>query len=223
MNITDLFECPDRGESVQRRTGPLLPEERAKARDVRRLGSCIRCSILKTSCGLGSPCQQCLKSRRLFIPCVRGHMEDLDLIIDGLPFRHLLSQAEKPNTATTLQELDLLATQQSLLGDNESIRRYFIEASPSLEWARNTTRFIVATSQYLRGSTEYQDLGGSLQKKLLRKLSELAHSRDQTLGEWWMLYNLTAVLLAAWQHFRPLLHMLEIEFHECCRSACWCL
>lgn len=58
---------------VGRRRGPLLPEQRKQASEIRKLRACLRCKFLKKTCDKGEPCAGCQPSHaRLWqVPCTR--------------------------------------------------------------------------------------------------------------------------------------------------------
>lgn len=66
-------------KKIGRRNGPLKPEQRKQACEIRKLGACIRCKLLKKTCGTGEPCDGCKKKHeRLWaVPCTRTPIEDM--------------------------------------------------------------------------------------------------------------------------------------------------
>ncbi|KAL8863192.1 MAG: hypothetical protein Q9178_000567 [Gyalolechia marmorata] len=66
-------------KKVGRRKGPLRPDQRKQASEIRKLGACLRCKFLKKTCDKGEPCQGCLPSHaRLWqVPCTRIDIKDI--------------------------------------------------------------------------------------------------------------------------------------------------
>ncbi|KAG5970033.1 hypothetical protein E4U58_000796 [Claviceps cyperi] len=66
-------------KKVGRRKGPLLPEQRKQASEIRKLRACLRCKFLKKTCDKGEPCAGCQPSHaRLWqVPCTRVDIKDL--------------------------------------------------------------------------------------------------------------------------------------------------
>ncbi|KAL9103108.1 MAG: hypothetical protein Q9163_001819 [Psora crenata] len=64
---------------VGRRKGPLRPDQRKQACEIRKLGACLRCKFLKKTCDKGEPCQGCLPSHaRLWqVPCTRIDIKEI--------------------------------------------------------------------------------------------------------------------------------------------------
>ncbi|RDL39598.1 uncharacterized protein BP5553_03938 [Venustampulla echinocandica] len=64
---------------VGRRRGPLLPEQRKQAGEIRKLRACLRCKFLKKTCDKGEPCAGCQPSHaRLWqVPCTRIDIKDI--------------------------------------------------------------------------------------------------------------------------------------------------
>ncbi|KAG9247262.1 hypothetical protein BJ878DRAFT_532690 [Calycina marina] len=65
---------------VGRRRGPLLPEQRKQASEIRKLRACLRCKFLKKTCDKGEPCAGCQPSHaRLWqVPCTRIDIKDIN-------------------------------------------------------------------------------------------------------------------------------------------------
>jgi hypothetical protein len=71
---------PDPGEKrVGRRKGPLRPEQRKQASEIRKLRACLRCKFLKKTCDKGDPCSGCRPSHaRLWqVPCTRIDIKEI--------------------------------------------------------------------------------------------------------------------------------------------------
>lgn len=64
---------------IGRRTGPLKPEQRQSAHEIRKLRACLRCKFLKKTCDKGEPCGGCRPSHaRLWqVPCTRMDIKDI--------------------------------------------------------------------------------------------------------------------------------------------------
>ena len=64
---------------VGRRKGPLRPEQRKQAGEIRKLGACLRCKFLKKTCDKGEPCAGCQPShaRLWVVPCTRIDIKEL--------------------------------------------------------------------------------------------------------------------------------------------------
>jgi len=64
---------------VGRRRGPLRPDQRQQAHEIRKLGACLRCKFLKKTCDKGDPCGGCQPSHaRLWqVPCTRIDIKDI--------------------------------------------------------------------------------------------------------------------------------------------------
>ena len=70
-------------KKVGRRRGPLLPEQRKQASEIRKLRACLRCKFLKKTCDKGEPCAGCQPSHaRLWqVPCTRIDIKDIGYFI----------------------------------------------------------------------------------------------------------------------------------------------
>jgi hypothetical protein len=66
-------------KKVGRRRGPLLPEQRKQASEIRKLRACLRCKFLKKTCDKGEPCGGCQPAHaRLWqVPCTRIDIKDI--------------------------------------------------------------------------------------------------------------------------------------------------
>ncbi|KAJ9657188.1 hypothetical protein H2201_008269 [Coniosporium apollinis] len=64
---------------VGRRRGPLRPDQRQQAHEIRKLRACLRCKFLKKTCDKGDPCAGCQPSHaRLWqVPCTRVDIKDI--------------------------------------------------------------------------------------------------------------------------------------------------
>lgn len=64
---------------VGRRRGPLRPDQRQQAHEIRKLRACLRCKFLKKTCDKGDPCGGCRPSHaRLWqVPCTRIDIKDI--------------------------------------------------------------------------------------------------------------------------------------------------
>lgn len=68
---------------VGRRRGPLKPEQRQSAHEIRKLRACLRCKFLKKVCDKGDPCTGCQPSHaRLWqVPCTRIDIKDINYFL----------------------------------------------------------------------------------------------------------------------------------------------
>lgn len=68
---------------VGRRRGPLRPEQRISAGEIRKLRACLRCKFLKKTCDKGDPCAGCQPSHaRLWqVPCTRIDIKDIGYFV----------------------------------------------------------------------------------------------------------------------------------------------
>jgi hypothetical protein len=66
-------------KKVGRRQGPLRPDQRKQASEIRKLRACLRCKFLKKTCDKGQPCGGCQPSHaRLWqVPCTRIDIKDI--------------------------------------------------------------------------------------------------------------------------------------------------
>ncbi|WPG97569.1 Hypothetical protein R9X50_00034600 [Acrodontium crateriforme] len=66
-------------KKVGRRRGPLRPDQRQQAHEIRKLRACLRCKFLKKTCDKGEPCGGCRPSHaRLWqVPCTRLDIKDI--------------------------------------------------------------------------------------------------------------------------------------------------
>lgn len=76
---TNPKEKGDTEKKVGRRKGPLRPEQRKQASEIRKLRACLRCKFLKKTCDTGEPCAGCQPSHaRLWqVPCTRIDIKDI--------------------------------------------------------------------------------------------------------------------------------------------------
>ncbi|KAL8392298.1 hypothetical protein RB595_002479 [Gaeumannomyces hyphopodioides] len=67
-------------KKVGRRKGPLRPDQRKQASEIRKLRACLRCKFLKKTCDKGEPCAGCKPSHaRLWqVPCTRIDIKDVN-------------------------------------------------------------------------------------------------------------------------------------------------
>ena len=74
---------------VGRRKGPLRPEQRKQASEIRKLRACLRCKFLKKTCDKGEPCAGCRPSHaRLWqVPCTRIDIKEIGYFLKGLEVR----------------------------------------------------------------------------------------------------------------------------------------
>ena len=79
---------------VGRRKGPLRPEQRKQASEIRKLRACLRCKFLKKTCDKGEPCAGCQPSHaRLWqVPCTRIDIKEIGYFLKDWKFdyeRHI--------------------------------------------------------------------------------------------------------------------------------------
>ena len=69
----------DAEKKVGRRKGPLNPDQRKQANEIRKLRACLRCKFLKKTCDKGEPCNGCQPSHaRLWqVPCTRIDIKEI--------------------------------------------------------------------------------------------------------------------------------------------------
>lgn len=69
----------DTEKRVGRRRGPLPPERRKQAHEIRKLRACLRCKFLKKTCDKGEPCAGCqpAHARLWVVPCTRIDIKDV--------------------------------------------------------------------------------------------------------------------------------------------------
>ena len=72
-------------KKVGRRRGPLLPEQRKQASEIRNLRACLRCKFLRKTCDKGEPCAGCQPSHaRLWqVPCTRIDIKEMGYFLRG--------------------------------------------------------------------------------------------------------------------------------------------
>ncbi|ETN46056.1 uncharacterized protein HMPREF1541_00239 [Cyphellophora europaea CBS 101466] len=85
---------PDTEKRVGRRKGPLRPEQRKQASEIRKLRACLRCKFLKKTCDKGEPCAGCRPSHaRLWqVPCTRIDIKEIGYFLKDWKFdyeRHI--------------------------------------------------------------------------------------------------------------------------------------
>lgn len=70
---------PETEKRVGRRKGPLRPDQRKQASEIRKLRACLRCKFLKKTCDKGEPCAGCQPSHaRLWqVPCTRIDIKEI--------------------------------------------------------------------------------------------------------------------------------------------------
>ncbi|KAL9621170.1 MAG: hypothetical protein Q9160_004421 [Pyrenula sp. 1 TL-2023] len=71
---------------VGRRKGPLRPEQRRQAQEIRKSQKCIRCKFLLKTCDKGNPCDGCKSkshARPWTVPCTRTTIRDLGYFLRG--------------------------------------------------------------------------------------------------------------------------------------------
>lgn len=79
---------PDTEKRVGRRKGPLRPDQRKQASEIRKLRACLRCKFLKKTCDKGEPCAGCQPSHaRLWqVPCTRIDIKEIGYFLKDCKF-----------------------------------------------------------------------------------------------------------------------------------------
>ncbi|PGH27309.1 hypothetical protein AJ80_01019 [Polytolypa hystricis UAMH7299] len=70
---------PEGEKRIGKRKGPLKPDQRKQASEIRKLRACLRCKFLKKTCDKGEPCAGCQPSHaRLWqVPCTRIDIKEI--------------------------------------------------------------------------------------------------------------------------------------------------
>lgn len=70
---------PETEKRIGKRKGPLKPDQRKQASEIRKLRACLRCKFLKKTCDKGEPCGGCQPSHaRLWqVPCTRIDIKEI--------------------------------------------------------------------------------------------------------------------------------------------------
>ncbi|RMZ83874.1 hypothetical protein DV737_g1441, partial [Chaetothyriales sp. CBS 132003] len=94
MKRTSTGAKPEQEKRVGRRKGPLRPEQRKQASEIRKLRACLRCKFLKKTCDKGEPCAGCRPSHaRLWqVPCTRIDIKEIGYFLKDWKFdyeRHI--------------------------------------------------------------------------------------------------------------------------------------
>jgi hypothetical protein len=94
MKRTSQNGKPETEKRVGRRKGPLRPEQRKQASEIRKLRACLRCKFLKKTCDKGEPCAGCRPSHaRLWqVPCTRIDIKEIGYFLKDWKFdyeRHI--------------------------------------------------------------------------------------------------------------------------------------
>jgi hypothetical protein len=78
-SVGSVKDVKNNEKRVGRRRGPLRPEQRQSAHEIRKLRACLRCKFLKKVCDKGDPCTGCQPSHaRLWqVPCTRIDIRDI--------------------------------------------------------------------------------------------------------------------------------------------------
>lgn len=79
---------PETEKRIGRRKGPLRPEQRKQASEIRKLRACLRCKFLKKTCDKGEPCAGCRPSHaRLWqVPCTRIDIKEVGYFLKDWKF-----------------------------------------------------------------------------------------------------------------------------------------
>ncbi|KAL9061288.1 MAG: hypothetical protein Q9162_000162 [Coniocarpon cinnabarinum] len=82
-SVTQTKKAGDKEKRVGRRKGPLRPEQRAQASEIRKRRACLRCKYLKKTCDPGDPCAGCQPAHaRLWqVPCTRMDIKEIGYFI----------------------------------------------------------------------------------------------------------------------------------------------
>ena len=88
MKRTSLNSKQETEKRVGRRKGPLRPEQRKQASEIRKLRACLRCKFLKKTCDKGEPCAGCRPSHaRLWqVPCTRIDIKEIGAFLKDWKF-----------------------------------------------------------------------------------------------------------------------------------------
>ena len=94
MKRSSTGSKPETEKRVGRRKGPLRPEQRKQASEIRKLRACLRCKFLKKTCDKGEPCAGCRPSHaRLWqVPCTRIDIKEIGYFLKDWKFdyeRHI--------------------------------------------------------------------------------------------------------------------------------------
>lgn len=85
--------------TLQKRVrGAFSPQARAKVRNVRKMGACMRCRMLKKPCGDQDPCRECAKLENARVwkgNCVRVRLTELFTVYQSNFFRVTAHHAEQ--------------------------------------------------------------------------------------------------------------------------------
>ncbi|KAI5298116.1 hypothetical protein KEM55_003794 [Ascosphaera atra] len=96
---------------VGKRTGPLKPDQRKQASEIRKLRACLRCKFLKKTCDKGEPCAGCQPSHaRLWqVPCTRIDIKEIAYFMKDWKadcFFLPPSESETPSLASLLMVME---------------------------------------------------------------------------------------------------------------------
>ncbi|KAF1813571.1 hypothetical protein P152DRAFT_393809 [Eremomyces bilateralis CBS 781.70] len=71
-------------KKLGKRKGPLRPEQRQQAHEIRKVRACLRCKFLKKTCDTGNPCAGCQPShaRLWIVPCTRKDIKEMNYFLD---------------------------------------------------------------------------------------------------------------------------------------------
>ncbi|KIV94524.1 hypothetical protein PV10_02284 [Exophiala mesophila] len=86
-DVSNTLGGPSGRERIGGRRGPLSPEQKQQAGDVRRVRACLRCMVTREKCDLGIPCNSCnSKDRRKFPQhCIRKTFSWEDRLLHYFP------------------------------------------------------------------------------------------------------------------------------------------
>jgi hypothetical protein len=102
------FGTPTRSPKPKIR-GKFTPERRKEVQNIRKLGACMRCRMLKKTCSGGTPCQACdsIEAPRLWKKCTRTRLVNLfSLFSTGLQSILCYRDVTAIKAATTSEAFD---------------------------------------------------------------------------------------------------------------------
>ncbi|KAI5286629.1 hypothetical protein KEM54_006637, partial [Ascosphaera aggregata] len=114
ISTTDSVDAPPK-KRIGKRTGPLKPDQRKQASEIRKLRACLRCKFLKKTCDKGEPCAGCQPSHaRLWqVPCTRIDIKDIAYFLKDWKADYCYlppSESPTPSLASLLMILESINT-----------------------------------------------------------------------------------------------------------------
>lgn len=133
ISAADSTDAPPK-KRIGKRTGPLKPDQRKQASEIRKLRACLRCKFLKKTCDKGEPCAGCKPSHaRLWqVPCTRIDIKDIAYFLkDWKADYFYLPPSESPTPSlasllTILESIDTTTNTSSLCHFSNRERTLFI-------------------------------------------------------------------------------------------------